>query len=249
MNNQALTVLNFQESAIRIVMGEDGEPWFVIADVCKILEIVNVTHVIDRLDPDGVRLAEVIDSLGRTQTAATANEPNLYRLIFRSDKPEAKAFQDWVYNEVLPAIRKTGSYSLRQSLTQMQTGSQTLEELIEYLALSLHEAKKVRKHQRLALAQQQRQPIDYSVLDKPIKVKPVALPKPQPSLEEAIIDVLRNKVPKGEKRSARAISQMSGSLMRREGSPKVWMVLEMMFYQGRVTREGEGRRALYGLPE
>lgn len=107
--SKELTVFNFQGNDLRVKV-IDGEPWFVVADACRVLEIINVSQAVDRLDGDGVCQAEVIDSLGRKQNATVANEPNLYRLIFRSDKPEAKAFQDWVYRDVLPSIRKTGQY-------------------------------------------------------------------------------------------------------------------------------------------
>jgi prophage antirepressor-like protein len=107
---QALQIFNYKDHEVRTVI-IDGEIWFVIADACKVLEIKNVSQATDRLDQDGVCLTEVIDSLGRKQKAAVANEPNLYRLIFRSDKSQAKAFQDWVYKEVLPSIRKTGTYT------------------------------------------------------------------------------------------------------------------------------------------
>ena len=109
--NTALQIFHFREQQVRTIL-IDGNPWFVIADACKVLEIANVGNAISRLDQDGIRQADVIDSIGRSQQTTVGNEPNLYRLIFRSDKPQAKAFQDWVYGEVLPAIRKTGSYSL-----------------------------------------------------------------------------------------------------------------------------------------
>lgn len=107
--SQAVQIFNFRGNETRALL-IDGEPWFVVNDACKILEIANVGNAISRLDKDGVRQADVIDSLGRKQSTTVANEPNLYRLIFRSDKPEAKAFQDWVYRDVLPSIRKTGQY-------------------------------------------------------------------------------------------------------------------------------------------
>lgn len=107
--SKAIQVFNFQGHDFRVVV-VNGNPWFVISDVCKVLELGNVSRVIDRLDSDGVTQSKVTDSLGRMQDMAVANEPNLYRLIFRSKKPEAKAFQDIVFNEVLPSIRKTGSY-------------------------------------------------------------------------------------------------------------------------------------------
>jgi prophage antirepressor-like protein len=249
--NQSLTVFNFCEFPVRVVIGEDGEPWFVVNDACRILEIVNIGNAVARLDKDGIRQADVTDSSGRTQMMTITNEPNLYRLIFRSDKPEAKVFQDWVYNDVLPAIRKTGSYSLLQSIPQMELSIPVLGDLAEHLALSLREVKKLRKHQRLALAQHNQQPIDYSVIDKPIKVEPVKAlpaPKPQPTIEEAVMEVLVNRVSKGERRSARKISQLGNTFLRKAGSPKVWLVLEIFHAQGRVEREGYGRGALYGLP-
>lgn len=88
-----------------------NEPWFCLKDVCEVLTIANSRRVAcEVLDQCGVRKAYITDSLGRDQEAAFVNEPNLYRVIFRSNKPEAKQFQDWVFNEVLPTIRKTGRY-------------------------------------------------------------------------------------------------------------------------------------------
>lgn len=88
-----------------------AEPWFCLKDVCEVLTIANSRRVASEvLDQAGVRKAYITDSLGREQEASFVNEPNLYRVIFRSNKPEAKQFQDWVFNEVLPTIRKTGLY-------------------------------------------------------------------------------------------------------------------------------------------
>lgn len=88
----------------------DGEPWFVAADVCRILDIGNARMAVARLDEDGVSSADVIDSMGRTQRASVVNEPGLYELVFLSRKPEAKAFKRWITHDVLPTIRKTGRY-------------------------------------------------------------------------------------------------------------------------------------------
>lgn len=89
--------------------GTSDEPLFCLADVCKVLDL-QVTSTKNRLKQDGVNLIKVIDSLGREQNAIFVNEQNLYRVIMRSDKPQAEPFQDWVCGEVLPAIRKTGGY-------------------------------------------------------------------------------------------------------------------------------------------
>lgn len=87
-----------------------GEPFFCLADVCRVLEISHITDVKNRLKKDGVVTNEVIDSMGRKQNATFINESNLYKTIFQSRKPEAEKFSDWVTSEVLPTIRKTGGY-------------------------------------------------------------------------------------------------------------------------------------------
>lgn len=84
-----------------------------LADVCKVLEINNPRNVSSRLDQDekGVRQ---MDTLGGNQKVTIINESGLYAVILRSDKPQAKPFRKWVTSEVLPAIRKTGGYGLRE---------------------------------------------------------------------------------------------------------------------------------------
>lgn len=99
----------FRNSSVRI-QDLDGEPWFCLKDVCEILTIANPRRVAaDILDVKGVRKTDAL-TIGGKQQLSFINEPNLYRVIFRSNKPEARQFQDWVFNEVLPTIRKTGRY-------------------------------------------------------------------------------------------------------------------------------------------
>lgn len=88
----------------------NGQPYFCLLDVCRILDIKNISDCKDRLKKDGVVTNEVIDSIGRTQRANFVSESNLYKIIFQSRKQEAEKFQDWVTEEVLPEICKTGSY-------------------------------------------------------------------------------------------------------------------------------------------
>ena len=85
-------------------------PFACLADVCNILDLEQVSRVKSRLNPDGVTISKVIDSLGREQNATFINESNLYKVIFQSRKPEAEEFTEWVTNEVLPSIRKNGGY-------------------------------------------------------------------------------------------------------------------------------------------
>lgn len=94
----------------------NGEPWFVLADVCKVLEIARGTKVAERLEEDEVRQTSVIDSLGREQKTYIINESGLYSVILRSDKPQAKPFRKWVTSEVLPTIRKHGAYMTADTL-------------------------------------------------------------------------------------------------------------------------------------
>lgn len=104
-----MQVFTYQESQVRTVQ-KDGEPWFVLKDVCSVLGIGNSRMAADRLEVDEVSQTDIIDALGRNQNATIISESGLYNVILRSDKPEAKPFRKWVTSEVLPSIRKTGGY-------------------------------------------------------------------------------------------------------------------------------------------
>ena len=114
-----LQIFNYQDTPVRTVAVDD-EPWFVLADLCKVLGIANPSDVASRLDDDALGTAEVIDSLGRKQNARTVNEGGMYEVVFLSRRPSAKDFKRWVTREVLPAIRKTGGYKqVEQSFEAM----------------------------------------------------------------------------------------------------------------------------------
>ena len=91
------------------VIDQDGEPWFILAEVCRELGISNSSDWAARLDDDEKGVAE-IETPGGAQKLRIINESGLYSIILRSNKPEAKKFKKWITAEVLPAIRKTGSY-------------------------------------------------------------------------------------------------------------------------------------------
>lgn len=102
---------NFQSShQVRIALDGQGEPLFCLRDVASILEVQNTKTSRFDLDQKGIAKILTPTSSG-VQEITFINEPNLYRVIFRSNKKEARAFQDWVFNEVLPSIRKTGTYT------------------------------------------------------------------------------------------------------------------------------------------
>ena len=88
---------------------QNGQTWFVAADVCRALEVGNSRQALTRLDEDEKGVIST-DTLGGTQMMSIVNEPGLYTLVLGSRKPEAKAFKRWVTHDVLPALRKHGMY-------------------------------------------------------------------------------------------------------------------------------------------
>ena len=104
MSNK-VAVFNYENNQVRSVAIK-GEPWFVLADLCKVLELSNPSKVAQRLDAD----ERSNFKLGRQGKGVIVNESGMYAVILRSDKPQAKSFRKWVTSEVLPSIRKTGKY-------------------------------------------------------------------------------------------------------------------------------------------
>jgi len=109
-NNTAPTSLfHFQDNDIRTAVDFLGNPWFAAVDVCAALDIKNSRQAMTRLDDDEKGVINSDTNRG-SRSVATVNESGLYELIFRSRKPEAKAFKRWVKQSVLPALRKDGMY-------------------------------------------------------------------------------------------------------------------------------------------
>lgn len=117
----------FHGHAVRVITDQHHEPWFVLSDVCRVLDIANPSNVAARVDPDALRTVEVIDSMGRTQSARAVNEPGLYEVIFLSRKPEAREFKRWVTTEVLPSIRRTGSYATAANTPEQRIALAVIE--------------------------------------------------------------------------------------------------------------------------
>lgn len=109
-----LQVFTYNSFKVRTAQ-KDGEPWFVLKDVCAILGISKYRDAAERLDPDE-REPVRVDTLGGKQEMLCINESGLYNVILRSDKPEAKPFRKWVTSEVLPSIRKHGAYMTPETL-------------------------------------------------------------------------------------------------------------------------------------
>ena len=103
-----MQIFNYNETPVRTVM-KDNEPWFVLKDVCEVLGLTDTGRTAERLDQDELTRTTLVSG-GQNREMLIINEPGLYNVILRSDKPQAKPFRKWVTAEVLPSIRRTGGY-------------------------------------------------------------------------------------------------------------------------------------------
>lgn len=115
MNN--LQVFTYEEKEVRTIQ-RNGQPWWVLKDVCEVLELSNSRMVADRLDEDEKGVS-IIDTLGGKQELTVISESGLYNVILLSRKPEARKFKRWVTHEVLPQIRKHGAYITTSKLEEI----------------------------------------------------------------------------------------------------------------------------------
>lgn len=111
---------NDEFGKLRVTQDENGEPGFVANDVCAILELKNPRSTLALLDEDE-KGVHIVDTPGGKQQMTIITEPGFYKLVMRSRKPEAKAFQRWVTHEVLPAIRRDGGYMVARDETPEET--------------------------------------------------------------------------------------------------------------------------------
>lgn len=105
----ALDVFQYDGRQVRTVI-IDGEPWFVLADLCRVLDIANPSNVASRLDSSSVNTLRLTEGNRGNPNVTVVNEPGMYEVVIRSDKPEAVAFRRWITTDVLPTIRRTGRY-------------------------------------------------------------------------------------------------------------------------------------------
>lgn len=108
--NQLQQVFNYGSANVRVVM-IDNEPWFVAKDIADVLEIQNIRQVLGKLDDDE-KLTYTMYTSGQNRNVTIVNEAGMYSLVLISRKSEAKQFKRWITHEVLPSIRKTGSYGV-----------------------------------------------------------------------------------------------------------------------------------------
>lgn len=128
MENKLMVFENEAFGKVR-TLNLNGEPWFVAADVCSVLDLSNPTIAVSRLDED----ERAKFNLGRQGDATIVNEPGLYTLVLGSRKPEAKAFKRWITHEVLPNIRKHGVYITDEKLKLFAEHPELLDALMRSL--------------------------------------------------------------------------------------------------------------------
>ena len=161
--SEAMVFSNPEFGTVRIQVDGNGEPWFCLADICKALEIKSTTRAKVSLNAGGVHLMKVTtaqkNQYGESKKLHGAffsfiSEQNLYRLIMRSDKPQAKPFQDWVCGEVLPQIRKTGGYI---PLHEGDTGEDIHRRTVEILRKTVEQKDSVINEQGRLIAEQEKE--------------------------------------------------------------------------------------------
>lgn len=116
---------DFNGHQVRVFIGDDGEPRFVLNDLCSVLGIANPRVVAARIDPESKGVCQA-DTPGGRQNVTVVDEAGMYEVVLRSDKPEAAEFRRWVTREVLPAIRKHGGYLTEQKIEQVLTDPDTI---------------------------------------------------------------------------------------------------------------------------
>lgn len=125
-----LQIFNYNGNEVRTIQ-KDGEPWWVLKDVCDVLNIENHKDLPKRLEDDEVGRFDLPHPQSRNKTLEMLciNESGLYNVILRSDKPEAKPFRKWVTSEVLPSIRKHGAYMTPQKIEEALLNPDTIIKL------------------------------------------------------------------------------------------------------------------------
>lgn len=151
-----LQIFNYEDYPIRIVENE-GEPWWVLSDVCTALGLTNPSTVTSRLDKDEKGIS-LIYTPGGTQKMSVINEAGLYSVILRSDKPKAKGFKRWITHEVLPSIRKHGAYATSETIDKIIANPENGIRLLQ----ALKTERDKRKELELENARQKQQLAEYS---------------------------------------------------------------------------------------
>lgn len=128
----SITIYNFNQNQVRTEV-KNFQPWFCLNDICNILDITDKPQLRKRLNERGMCLIPTPTAGGKQKTYYI-NESNLYRCILKSDKPQAKNFENWICEEVLPQIRKTGAYGVPAETAPAPLDAKTLGGVVKRCA-------------------------------------------------------------------------------------------------------------------
>lgn len=153
MNNQ-LVPFHFNTAAVRVITDENGEPWFCAKDICNILGYGNDSAALAKHCREAGVTKRDLRSGGQDRSFTFINEGNVFRLIVRSKKPAAEQFESWLFEEVLPSIRKTGAYGvLPDAVRPGQVEALQLARLQDIALRSIPEWSKLSRYYELELTQ------------------------------------------------------------------------------------------------
>lgn len=224
---------DYGDHEIRVVV-IDGDPWWVARDVCRVLGYQKISGTVQKHVRPGQTRQYRIGTPSGTQEATILNEGGLYRLIMRSDKPDAEQFQDWVTDEVLPQIRKTGSYSSAPALPK------TFAEALELAAKQAREIE--RQEQEIAelepqAAQFKKWQFSEDTVYVGARAKVIGLTKREAFEALRAEGVLRKRgvLKRPVNTPNRAYEQYFELIVRRVSGRKPWDVTPMITPEGQVV--------------
>ena len=191
-NNMEFKILEHSDfGEIRSTIDSEGNPLFCATDVALVLGYSNPTKAVrDHCTKDGGTFRSVIDKVGRTQEAKFIYEPDLYRLLIKSKLPSAREFERWVFEEVLPSLRKYGMYATDDLLADRDKLLEITEKLkIEKSALKLQKskAKKLREEKRLLVAKNKSLTVSNNMLSEYMEKSEALLDEIEPLVDYATI--------------------------------------------------------------
>ena len=120
----AIIPFKFDDHAVRTVVADSGEVWFVGKDVAVVLGYADTVNALKQHCRGVVKRHPIVDSLGRQQETRIISEPDLFRLVVNSKLPTAERFERWVFEDVLPSIRKTGGYAMPNTAAALPAPTQ-----------------------------------------------------------------------------------------------------------------------------
>lgn len=236
MNN--LQIFNYNGNEVRTIQ-KDGEPWWVLKDVCNVLDLSDTNKTAERLDVDELTRIKFVTG-GQNREMLCINESGLYNVILRSDKPEAKPFRKWVTSEVLPSIRKHGAYLTPQKIEEVLLNPDTIIQLATNL--------KTEREKRMELERQAEK-------DKPLVTfaNSVSVAKTSILIGELAKLLKQNGIEMGQNRLFTWMRQ-NGYLINRKGSDynmPTQRSMEMKLFEIKETTisHGDGHTSINRTPK